>query len=96
MADTTNTQAFYRAPTPRERFWRWAGFNYHPGDDPPDADLLPGWMRTTTGFNFTLGDRLRILLTGKLRISLIQHTDTPSPSVIKNRTDWHIIAPGAE
>lgn len=81
-------------PTLMERFWRKLGFHYHLGDEPTDTDLLKGWMRTDAGFNFTFTDRLRLLLTGKLRVTLIQHTDTESPSVIKNRVDWRIVAPG--
>jgi hypothetical protein len=93
MTDETNT-AFHHVPTFSEKFWRWVGFRYHLGEDAPDADLLQGWIRTDSGFNFDWHDRLRILLTGKLRISTIIHMDTPSPSVTKTRLDWHILAPG--
>lgn len=85
---------FYAAPTLRQKFWRACGFRYHLGDDPPDSDLLQGWMRTDMGMNFSWLDRLRILLTGRLRISSIVHFDTPSPAVCKSRMDWYILAPG--
>lgn len=83
-------------PTLAQRFWRKMGFTYHHGEEPPDADLLPGWMCTETGFDFGWADRFRLLLTGKLHIRNIVHIDTPSPAVTKTRMDWHIIAPGGE
>lgn len=83
-------------PTLRERFWRWAGFGYHISEEPPDADLLPGWVRTDTQMHFGWSDRLRLLLTGGLWISTIVHTDTPSPTVTKTRLDWSILPPGDE
>lgn len=94
MTDLSQNQALYAVPTLRVRFWRAIGFRYHHGDDPPDADLLPGWMRTDLRINFSLSDRLRLMLTGKLRISSIVHFDTPSPDVCKSRMDWRILAPG--
>lgn len=81
-------------PTRRERFWRKLGFRHHLGDEPAGTDGMPGWVDTTTTFDFSLADRLRLLLTGRLRITVISHTDTPSPMVIKNRVDWQIFAPG--
>jgi|SRR5580693_3382319 hypothetical protein len=89
-----NGGCYYAVPTRTERFWRAMGFRYHHGDDPPDADLLPGWMRTDMGLSFSWADRLRLLATGRLRISSIVHFDTPSPDVCKSRTDWHILPPG--
>jgi hypothetical protein len=93
MSDVTDG-AFYSVPTLRQRFWRAMGFRYHHSDDPPDADLLQGWMCTDMGLHFGLLDRLRLLVSGRLRISSIVHMDTPSPNVCKSRMDWHIIAPG--
>lgn len=95
MSDRTQALAQHYVPSLAERFWRWAGFRSHVGDTPPDADLLPGWIRTDTGINFGWPDRLRLLLTGRLRISTIVHGDTPSPAVTKTRVDWRILAPGA-
>lgn len=94
MTDIAESQACYAVPTRAQRFWRAVGFRYHFGDDPPDADLLPGWMRTDMGLCFSWSDRLRLLLTGRLRISSIVHFDTPSPDVCKSRMDWHILPPG--
>ena len=94
MTDAAQNYAMEYVPTLRERFWRKAGFHFHLGDEPPDVDLLKGWMQTRMGVNLSWPDRLRILLTGKFRFTLTSHTDTESPSVIKNRFDWEIIAPG--
>ena len=93
MSDATEGYAVEYIPTLAERFWRWAGFHYHLGDEPPDADLLKGWMQTTTGFRFAWSDRLRLLLTGRLVITITSHTDTDTPAVIKNRMDWRILYP---
>ena len=97
MSDTTkatDSQAMYSAPTLRQRFWRAAGFRYHLGEEPPESDILPGWLRTDIGLHFGIMDRLRLLISGKLFIASMVHTDTPSPVVCKSRMDWHIKAPG--
>lgn len=94
MTDETQGFAMEYVPSLRERFWRKMGFHFHLGDEPPDVDLLKGWMQTRMGINLTFLDRVRILFTGKLRLTLTSHTDTESPSVIKNRFDWEIIPPG--
>lgn len=81
-------------PSLSERFWRALGFRYHLGDDPEDIDNLQGWTRTDTRLHFGWTDRLRLLITGRLLVASISHYDAPSPTVIKNRTDWRISAPG--
>lgn len=89
-------QIGYSTPSLRHRFFRWAGWHYHLGEvpDPSAAGLMPGWMRTDMQMDFGWPDRLRLLLTGGLRISSIVHTDTPSPDRCVSRMDWHILAPG--
>lgn len=94
MTNTTENHAFYSVPTIRQKFWWALGFRFHFGAEPPDADLLPGWMRTDMGLRFRWSDRMRLLLTGRLRISSIVHFDTPSPNVCKSRMDWQILPPG--
>lgn len=81
-------------PTLAERMWRRLGFRYHLGDDPKDSDKLPGWMCTETRMRFSLADRLRLLLTGRLYIRLVQHTPVQC-DFSRNRLDWHIEPPGA-
>lgn len=96
MMDNSNGYAMERKTTLRERFWRKMGFHFHLGDEPDGTDAagMVGWQKTHVNMDFSLGDRLRLLLTGRLRITVTQHTDAPSPSIIKNRTDWEIGAPG--
>lgn len=80
-------------PTWREKMWRRLGFRYHLGDDPKDIDTLPGWMCTETRMRFGIADRLRLLLTGKLHLRLVQHLPVKC-DFSKNRLDWQINAPG--
>lgn len=35
-----------------------------------------------------------LLLTGKLHVKSVMHTDVPSADMIKTRIDWEIIRPG--
>lgn len=87
-------QASFHIPTFREKFWRALGFRYHLGEEPEDIGALVGWMRTDIRLDFSLADRLRLLLTGRLRVSSIVHSDTPSPMICKSRVDWQIVRPG--
>jgi hypothetical protein len=86
-------QAFFQAPTLAERVWRRLGFRYHLGAEPEGCDALEGKMRTDIRLRFGLADRLRLLVTGRLFIASIVHTDTPSPDVCKSRVDWMIQSP---
>ncbi|WP_027039130.1 hypothetical protein [Mesorhizobium ciceri] len=94
MNNETMSYGYIHTPTLGERFWRALGFRYHLGEDPEDVDTLQGWTRTDTRLHFHWTDRFRLLLTGRLMVSTISHYDAPSPTVIKNRTDWQIRAPG--
>jgi len=95
MSDTARNFCMIHVPTWRERFWRKLGFRFHLGEDQdsPD-DPNTGWMMTETDFRFGFGDRLRLLLTGHLRVRTVHDIDTPSPNRIKTRVDWQIYAPG--
>lgn len=88
-----NDRAMCSTPTLAQRFWRAMGFVYHLGEEPEDAEALPGWMRTDMRMHFGIVDRLRLLMTGKLFIASIVSTDTPSPTICKSRMDWRIVAP---
>lgn len=90
----TENYAAFHIPTLRERVWRKLGFRYHLGDEPENVDGLEGWVRTDMRLEFSIADRLRLLLTGRLFVASIVHSDTPSPSVCKSRLDWRIYAPG--
>lgn len=86
-------EAMYHVPTWRERLWRRLGYRYHLGEDPEGVDALAGWMCTESRMHFGVADRLRLLLTGKLRISIKHHMPV-QPDFSKNRFDWEIVAPG--
>lgn len=85
--------AMYHVPTLRERAWRRLGFRYHLGVDPEGIDTLPGWMCTENRLDFSMADRLRILISGRLRISIKHHMPV-QPDFSKNRLDWYILQPG--
>lgn len=84
--------AYFRLPTWRERVARLLGYRFHLGGEPDGTDPLNGWMKTEVRLNFSFGDRLRLLATGRLRVHVVQYMDV-QPSVIMNRIDWQIGAP---
>ena len=86
-------QAYHHVPTLAQRVWRALGYRYHLGADPEGVDALSGWMCTENTFQFSLADRLRLLLTGRLRVSIKHHMPV-QPEFSKNRLDWQIAAPG--
>lgn len=93
MSDTLNGYMVYR-PSLAERFWRKLGYRYHLGDEPEGTDGLPGWMCHGVRLRFSFGDRVRLLVTGRLHVKSTLSFDTPSPTVIKARVDWQIERPG--
>jgi len=91
--EAQQNQAFYHVPTFRERAVRWLGFRYHLGETPEGADDMPGWMCTESRLHFSIADRIRLLVSGRLHLRLVQHT-TQQVDSAKNRLDFHILAPG--
>ncbi len=85
--------AMMYVPTRLERIWRQLGFRYHLGTEPEDVDTMTGWMCTDSRLHFGWADRIRLLVSGRLHMRLIQHT-TVQVEGTKNRFDWHIPAPG--
>lgn len=93
----TQDFAYIHQPTRLERFWRWAGFRFHLGEEPAWAKDGPpqlGWMKTVSVLKLSFADRMRLLISGHLIIENTVETDTPSPSRISTRMDWQIVAPG--
>jgi hypothetical protein len=84
------------APTLMWRVWRKLGYHFHFGEGPEGAEALIGWHCTEIGMDFSFVDRLRLLITGKLRLRSILMTDTPSATICKNRLDWWIVRPGGD
>lgn len=85
--------AMMHVPTRRERFWTAMGFHYHLGEEPEGTEKMTGWMQTTATFDFSILDRLRLLLTGRLKVVLSIHTDGKVDNAI-SRVDYIIKAPG--
>ncbi len=90
---TVENGAMYHVPTLSERAWRWLGFRYHLGTEPEGVDGMQGWMCTDSRMHFGWADRLRLLVSGRLHLRLVQHT-TVQVEGTKNRFDWRIPAPG--
>lgn len=86
-----NGYAVYR-PSFVERFWMRLGYRYHLGEDAKDIENLPGWMCTETRMRFSIMDRIRLLLSGRLHIKLVQHLPVKC-DFSRNRLDWQIERP---
>ena len=95
MTETANGGCYISKPTMRQRFWRWAGFRFHLGDDDNKPDIAwKGWMQTRSRLHFDWADRLRILISGRLEVRHTYDLDVPSPDKIFTRLDWHILPLG--
>jgi hypothetical protein len=81
MGAGMNGQAMVNRETWRSRMWRRLGFNgsYDPGLIEFRYGEMDGFaessMMTEVVVHFTLGDRLRLLLTGELRVETSTRTD---------------------
>lgn len=91
--EAQQNQAMYARPTWRQKLWRVLGYRYHLGAEPEGTENMKGWMCTDTHMRFGITDRLRLLLTGKLNLRLVQHTEVQCEGT-KNRLDWQIVPPG--
>lgn len=80
-------------PTLAERFWRKAGWRYQRQELPDDAPT-EGWAMTQVHLNVSFADRLRLLLTGRVRLDVRQAFDTPVDTVVC-ATSVEILRPGA-
>jgi hypothetical protein len=82
-------------PTFKERFWKRLGFHYDQTEFPENDEekSYKGWMLTYSYFEFSFRDRLRLLLTGRLKVKLRQLTDV---EVIKCKStvSFKILYPG--
>ena len=93
MTDGTQNCYMEYKPTLRERFWRKMGFRFHLRELEPNDESWQGWMQSRSGIHFDWRDRLRILVSGHLKLQHTYHMDTPTPDKIHTRFDWHIAAP---
>lgn len=92
MSDAAEGALVYR-PTWYERVVRCLGFRFHCGDDAPN-EPWDGWMQTRSEMRFSWGDRIRLLVSGRLTICHTLHLDTPAPDRSHTRLDWRILGPG--
>ncbi len=90
---TAENGAIHHVPTLRERVARWLGFRYHLGEEPDGVAAMPGWMCTESRMHFSIPDRLRLLISGRLHLRLVQYTSARVEGT-KNRLDFQILAPG--
>lgn len=84
-----DTVGYEAVPSLAQRAWRALGFRYHLGEEPEGIEKLEGWMCTETRMHFSISDRLRLLLTGRLHIKLVQYLPVRC-DFSRNRLDWQI------
>lgn len=87
--------AMHHRPTLLERLARRLGFTFRLGEEPEGVDAWPGWARTELRLDLPILDRVRLLLTGRLHISMTHYADVRFDNM-KNRTDLRFPAPWAE
>lgn len=80
-------------PTRRQRFWRALGFKTHFTDAPDDHKPYCGWCVAQSHVSFSLLDRLRLLLTGRLTVRHVVETQH-SFGEHKASFEMRIYAPG--
>ena len=94
MTDGVENFCMVHVPTRAERFWRMLGFRYHLSELPDGVETEhPGWMMTVNRLDFSLADRFRLLLTGRLTVHLRQAPNVPVDSCV-NALSWKIHPPG--
>lgn len=78
-----------------QRLWRWLGYRYHLGEDHDDEGWEKGMLMNVSGMKLDWADRLRILISGHIRITLTHDLDQPVDR-IRTRMDWEIVEPGGK
>lgn len=73
--DDSNARAMVYKASWGERFWRWAGWHGQYPELPPEVDKWPGWAATTVRIQLSIGDRLRLLINGRMRLRLRHAAD---------------------
>lgn len=91
---TENAFALEHRPTWRERLAKRLGFRFMLGDEPVGTDGWEGWARTNLRMHFSIADRVRILISGRLNANLTHYTDKRFDEM-RTRTDLHIPPPWA-
>lgn len=84
--------AMKHRPTTLERLARRLGFKFHLGEEPEGVDAWPGWARSEIRFKFPFLDRLRMLVSGRLDVSVTHYADVRFDEM-RIRTDLRFPAP---
>lgn len=75
MEDGNSSFSMMHRPSLLERIWRWFGYRSVRVDLPDGiGEKYPGWMMTETRMNFSVADRIRLLISGRLQLTLRQAT----------------------
>ena len=84
-----------RVPSLRERFWRSLGYHYNLVDLPetPEVDKMPGWALTHINLTMPWHERLRLLLTGRMKIDVRQKFSADVAEVV-SAASTYIFYPG--
>ena len=90
---TPNAFAMVYVPTVAERFWRNMGYRRYPSELPEDARAMPGWAMTNIHLSVSFADRVRLLLSGKIRIDC-EHAMSESVDTVITASSVTIMRPG--
>jgi hypothetical protein len=77
-----------------QQVWHSLGYRHHLGSERSRVVHVGGWTRASTYLHFGWGDRVRLLLTGRLFVTSIVRTEPPSDGIYSSRIDWQISEPG--
>jgi len=93
--EPSNAFCMEYVPTFADRFWRTMGFRRYPAELPEETSTMPGWARTDIHLNISFGDRLRLLLSGKIRIDC-QHAMSERVDTVITASSVTIMRPGEQ
>lgn len=97
MTAPENSFAMASRPSFMQRAWRRLGWRYHMVDLPetPEVERMPGWAMTRVRLQFPPIDRLRLLLTGRVRLDIRQKMSADVADIV-SATSIEILPPGRE
>jgi hypothetical protein len=95
-APETNFAMEYRS-TFMLRVWRRLGWRYQLVELPetPEVERMPGWAMTRVRLHFSLVDRVRLLLTGRVRVDIRQKMSADVADIV-SAASIEILPPGRE
>ncbi len=72
---TENSYAMVSRPSLYTRAIRLLGFRFRHFDMSEHGEKMPGWMMTEVRVDFSFGDRVRLLFSGRLLLRIEQRTN---------------------